>query len=167
MDVLQNIGFDWQVALANFVNFMLIFFILKKYVFNPTGKVIKERNEEIQRGLDNAKNSETELLVAQQKAEEELKKARNEANQIVAKAKENGDELVAHAEQEAGKAADKAMAEAQKNIEKQKEQMEKDLLAKTAGLVAQGVSKILGEDVDTSKNAAINERAVEALKESA
>ena len=166
MDVLTNIGFDWQVALANFINFMIIFFILKKYVFGPTKEVIQKRKETIQSGIDNAKNSETELLVAKQKADEELKKARNEANQIVAKAKESGDDLLARAEKDAAGKADQKMAEAHKNIEKQKEQMEKQLLEKTAGLVVKGVEKILNEDIDDTKNQSISKRALEALNQS-
>ena len=165
-EVLANIGFDWQVALANFVNFMIIFFILKKFVFGPVSKVIKKRQETIQSGIDNAKNSETELLVAKQKAEEELKKARNEANQIVAKAKENGDDLLASAQAEADGKVDIAMAQAHKNIEKQKEQMEREVLEKTAELVVKGVEKILDEDVDSVKNQSLNKRALETLKES-
>ena len=166
MEVLTNIGFDWQVALANFINFMLIFFIMKKYVFGPTKEVIEKRKKTIQSGIDNAKNSETELLVAKQKADEELKKARNEANQIVAKAKESGDDLLARAEKDAAGKADQKMAEAHKNIEKQKEQMEKQLLEKTAGLVVKGVEKILNEDIDNAKNQSISKRALEALNQS-
>ena len=166
MDVLTNIGFDWQVALANFISFLLIFWILKKYAFGPIGNIIDERKKIIDEGVDKAQQSETELLVAKQKAEEELKKARNEANQIVAKAKENGDDLVARAEKDAAGKADIAMEKAHKTIEKQKEQLEKELLEKTAGLVAKGVAKILDEDVDATKNQSISKRALEALHKS-
>jgi F-type H+-transporting ATPase subunit b len=165
-EVLTNIGFDWQVALANFINFMIIFYIMKRFVFGPVGEVIKKRRDTIQEGIDNAKNSETELLVAQQKVDEELKKARSDANQIVARAKESGDDLIARAEKDAGKKADEAMALAHKNIEKQKEHMEKELLEKTAGLVMLGVEKILNEEIDTNKNKSISKRALNALQQS-
>ena len=166
MDVLTNIGFDWQVALANFISFLLIFWILKKFAFGPIGKILDERKKMIEEGVSKAEQSETELLVAQQKAEETLKTARAEANQIVARAKENGDDLVARAEQDAQGKADEFMAEATKNIEKQKQQMEQELLDKTAGLVVKGVSKILDTDIDESQNGDLNKRALEALKES-
>lgn len=166
MEVLANIGFDWQVALANFISFLIIFFILKRYVFGPVGDIIEERKKIINEGINKAQQSETELLVAQQKATEEIKKARNEANQIIAKAKENSDNLLEHAQQEADAKADEAMDQAYKNIEKQKEQMEKDLLEKTAGLVATGVAKILDEDIDATRNQDISKRALETLKKS-
>lgn len=166
MEVLTNIGFDWHVALANFLNFIIIFFIMKKFVFGPIGAVIKKRQEKIQKGINNAKNSETELLIAKQKSDEELKKARNEANQIVAKAKENGDYLIARAQKEADGKADEVLAQAKKSIEKQKGQMETELLKKTAELVTLGVSKILEEDIDAKQNEIISKRALETFKKS-
>lgn len=166
MEVLTNIGFDWQVAVANFISFLLIYWILKKYAFGPIGKIIDERKKVINEGVSRAQESETELLVAKQKAEEELKEARSQANQIVAKAKENGDDLLARAQADAEGKADIEMDKAHKNIEKQKEQMERDLLEKTAGLVALGVAKILDEDVDAKQNESISERALETLKKS-
>jgi F-type H+-transporting ATPase subunit b len=166
MDVLTNIGFDWQVALANFISFLLIFWILKRYAFGPIGKIIDERKKIIEEGVNKAEQSETELLVAQQKADETLKTARTEANQIVARAKENGDTLVLQAETAAKGKADEFMEQATKNIEKQKNQMEEELLEKTAHLVVMGVSKILDTDVDANQNEALNKRALKVLKES-
>lgn len=166
LEILGTIGFDWRVALANLVSFLIIFLILKKYVFGPVGKTIEDRKKTIDEGLNKAQQSETELLVAKQKAEETLKVARTEANQIVATAKESGDDLVARAEKEATGKADEFMVQASKDIEKQKAQMEQELLDKTAQLVVKGVSKILDTDIDATQNETLNKRALEALKES-
>lgn len=166
MDVLKNIGFDWQVALANFINFLLIFLILKRFAFKPIGKIIDERKRIIEESVHKAEQSETELLVAQQKADEMLKTARTEANQIIARAKENGDTLVLQAETTAKGKADEFIEQARKNIEKQKNQMEEELLEKTAHLVVMGVSKILDTDIDAGQNEVLNKRALEVLKES-
>lgn len=162
-EVLSNIGFDWQVALANFINFLIIFWILKKFVFGPVGKIITKRNEKIQSGIDKAQQSETELLVAKQKAEEEIKAARSQANQIVADAKETADDQIAHAKDKASKEASAIVEKASIQIEKDKVQMEKELFEKTAGLVAMGVSKILDEEVTESKNSELSKRALDIL----
>lgn len=41
--VLSKLGFDWQVALANLVNFLIVYFLLKKVVFNKLRDAILER----------------------------------------------------------------------------------------------------------------------------
>ncbi|MCI5050935.1 MAG: F0F1 ATP synthase subunit B [Candidatus Pacebacteria bacterium] len=163
LEVLSNIGFDWQVALANFINFLIIFWILKKWVFGPVGKIISERKEKIQAGIDQAQQSETELLVAKQKAEEEIKAARSQANQIVADAKEVADEQIAHAKEKASNEATAIIEKAHTQIEKDKVQMEKELFEQTAGLIALGVQKILDEEVTESKNSELSNRALDIL----
>src|SRR5690606_24538087 len=91
------IGFDWQIALANFINFLIIFYILKRFVFGPVKKIVDERQAKIQAGIDKAQQSETELLVAQQKAQQEIKAARSQANQIVADAQDQADAQISAA----------------------------------------------------------------------
>jgi len=143
LEILGTIGFDYRVAIANLVSFLIIYFILKKWVFGPMKKIIDDRRSMIQQGIDKAQQSETELLVAQQQAEEALKQARAEANGIVASAKETADDQLAHAKKKAQEEADAIVAKADVQIEKNKTQMEKELFEKTAGLVAMGVQKIL------------------------
>jgi F-type H+-transporting ATPase subunit b len=163
LEVLSNIGFDWQVALANFINFLIIFWILKKWVFGPVGKIIAERTEKIQSGIDKAQESETQLLVARQKAEEEIKAARSQANQIVADAKRNADDQIAYAKDKASTEAEALVEKAHVQIKKDKLQMEKELFEKTAGLVVLGVSKILDEEVTEAKNSELSKRALDIL----
>jgi len=164
MEILRNIGFDWQIALANFINFLIIFAILKYFVFGPVQKIIDARNAKIADGLDKAQQSEQALLVAEQKADEEIKTAKSQANQIVADAKEVADAQVLHATTQAEQSAAEVLKKADAQIEKNKAQMEKELLEKTAGLVALGVEKILQEDVNETRNADVNKRALDILK---
>ena len=73
LDILGKIGFDWQVAVANLVNFLIIFFILKRYAFKPIANIIKERQDQVNEGLDNAKLAETNLMQAEQEKEDKKK----------------------------------------------------------------------------------------------
>jgi len=165
MEVLNSIGFDWQVALANFINFLIIFLILRRYVFGPVKDIIEKRKHTIEDGINNAQKSETELLMSKQKAEEEIKTAKHQANQIIATAKETGDASISLAQQTAADEASSIVAKARTQIEKDKDQMEKDLLEKTAGLVALGVEKILSEDVDPQRSVSVSKRALDILKQ--
>jgi F-type H+-transporting ATPase subunit b len=165
IEALNNIGFDWQIAFANFIGFLLIFWILKKFAFGPIKKLIAERQETIQTGIDQAQQSENELLVAQQKAEEEIKAAKGQANQIVADAKEQADTQISNAKGLADNEVAGILKNANAQIEKNKVQMEKELLEKTAGLVAMGVEKILEQDVDQDRNSSLNKRALDILKQ--
>ncbi|MBU4369492.1 ATP synthase F0 subunit B, partial [Patescibacteria group bacterium] len=52
--ILGNLGFDWRMALANLVNFLIIFFVLKKYAFKPIKEKLEEREKKIKTGLEDA-----------------------------------------------------------------------------------------------------------------
>lgn len=165
LEILGTIGFDWRVAIANLVSFLIIFWILKKWVFGPVGNIISERRAKIEQGLNNAQASEEVLNKAQDDAEGIIKEAKGEARDIVSKAHDTASEMVARAEGDAQAKADGIIADANDSIEKTKQQVEKELFEKTAGLVALGVQKILDEDMDDKKNASVSKRALEMMKD--
>ena len=81
--ILSSIGFNWHVALANFINFLIILFILNKYVFGKISKVVSDRNVLIKNGLENAES-----------AEKKLRKAESERDDILSLAKKEGEAIV-------------------------------------------------------------------------
>lgn len=164
MEILSNIGFDWQVALANFVSFIIIFAILKKWVFGPVGDIIERRKQTIAEGVSKAERSEQELQQAEALAQQTVKEAKAQANAIIADAQQHSDTVVEGAKKKAQEQADAIATKAQESIEKEKQKVERELLEKTAGLVSLGVQKILEEEVGAEKDRELTDRALSILK---
>ena len=164
MEVLNNIGFDWQIALANFINFLIIFWILKKWVFGPVKNIIKKRKKEIQKGIDKAKQMEHELAQAQEKTKQEIKVTKEQANEIVKKAQEQADNRLEEAKVRAIKEAEYILKKAHDQIKKDTKKAQRDLSEKTASLIALGVQKILDEDLNEEKHDALSKRAMSLLE---
>lgn len=59
--ILGKLGFDWQVALANLINFLLVFFVLKQFVFAPIQNILQERKKKIEEGIHKANEAELHL----------------------------------------------------------------------------------------------------------
>lgn len=163
--ILSKVGFDWQVAFANLVNFLIIFFILKHLAFKPLQKVIEKRKSEIQAGLDDAALAKTNLLTAEQKKEEILIMARQEANDIIAKAKEMGDSLVVKKTEEAQLEYNKIIADGKKKSQKEFERMEREVRGQAASLIVASVEKILNEDLDEKQDKKLRERALDMMRQ--
>jgi len=147
-EIAKGVGFDWQIALANLVNFLIIFWLLRKFAFGPIKKVIDERREKIDKGLVDAETARGQLLSAEQQSEEILKEARLGANEIMGEAKERSDDMIREAKKNAEESADEIILSAKKKASMEIEQAEKELEKKTADLIAAGVEKILSEEVD-------------------
>lgn len=162
--VLAKIGFDWQVAFANLVNFLIIFFILKHLAFKPIQRVLEERKQKIQEGLDNAARAQTALLGAENKSEEIIMQARQEANTIIAGAQERANALLVTKTSEATKEHDAIIAEGKKKAQKEFDRMEQEVRAQAAGLIVSSVEKILNEDLDEKQGKKLQEKAVAMMR---
>jgi F-type H+-transporting ATPase subunit b len=151
-EILGKLGFDWKVALANLVNFLIIFYLLRNVVFKKLGKTIKERQEKIQKGLDDAKRAEGALVMAESKKEEILKDAQRESRKITENADIEGKKIVAEAKSLADEEAQKIKEAARLASEREKTEAQKKLEKEYVAMVLDGVEKILKNGIDRSKS---------------
>ena len=49
LETLGKVGFDWRMALFSFINFILVFWLLKKLFFKKILNIIEERQESIKK----------------------------------------------------------------------------------------------------------------------
>ncbi|PJE73963.1 MAG: ATP synthase F0 subunit B [Candidatus Terrybacteria bacterium CG10_big_fil_rev_8_21_14_0_10_41_10] len=146
-EILSKIGFDWKLALANLINFLIIFYLLKKFAFAPIGRIIRERKDKIDEGLENAARSEEILNASKKKSDEIIAGAKEEANKIIAKGYEQARQSIEHAALEAMKKQEEILLRAQKGIDRERISMEARVREEAAELVAGGVKKIIKEDI--------------------
>jgi F-type H+-transporting ATPase subunit b len=151
-EILGKLGFDWKVALANLVNFLIIFYLLRNVVFKKLGKTIKERQEKIQKGLDDAKRAEGALVMAESKKEEILKDAQRESRKITENADIEGKKIVAEAKSLADEEAQKIKEAARLASEREKTEAQKKLEKEYVAMVLDGVEKILKNGIDRIKS---------------
>ena len=89
LDTLGKVGFDWRMGLFNLINFFLVLWILKKFLFAPIVETITERQKKMTKGMENFKQSKSELQMAEQKAQGIIDEAKVERNKVLAQAQEN------------------------------------------------------------------------------
>lgn len=158
IDILSKIGFNWQMALANLVNFLIIFWLLKRFAFEPLKKILKERADKIDKGLEDAKKTETELTMAKQKSSEYLAEARAAAQEIVTKAHDQSKKMLAKAKADTESQTQALVQEARELIAKEKQQMTADLEAKTVDIALLVAEKILREKIDSDRDKVLIEK---------
>ncbi len=151
-EVLGKLGFDWKVALANLVNFLIIYYLLRNVVFKKLGHVIKERQEKIQKGLDDAKRAEGALTMAESEKEEILKKAQKESKNITEEADKKAKVIISDSKKEGNLEADKIKEGALKDIEKVRLETEKKIQKDFVNMVLDGVEKVSADQIDKNKS---------------
>lgn len=142
-EILSKIGFDWKLAIANLVNFLVIFWVLKRFAFEKIEAVIDERKKRADEGLLKAKQAEEKLAGAEEQKREIVLAAKKEGHEVIAKAHNNAELILKHAQDEAFKERSDILEQARKRIESEEKEMEAALKAEAAELITEGARKAL------------------------
>jgi F-type H+-transporting ATPase subunit b len=154
LEILGNIGFDWRVALANFVNFLVIFYILKRFAFGPIQKMISEREETIKGGIENAEKAKAELVMAKEQKKAIVIDARKKANEIITAATTEEKAIIEAASKRAIEKTDEIIAEGRSRMKREQAEAEAVLRAQAVDLIVAGTEKVLKREMTQEKNEA-------------
>jgi F-type H+-transporting ATPase subunit b len=149
--ILANLGFDWRVALANLVNFLVIILILKHFAFKPIAKIINEREDKIKKGIEDAERADTELQMAKQVCEKTIADAKNEANKIIASSQSQSEKIIAEAKISQEEQIKQLMVKADKTLQEEKQKMLQDLKNEVVDLVVLATEKFVKKDLTKEK----------------
>ena len=78
------LGLNWELFIAQLINFAVILFILWKWVFTPVAKKLQERTDRIEKAMSDANTTEKEQ---QKMVEDGKKQIEQEKNQQLQAAK--------------------------------------------------------------------------------
>ncbi len=150
-ELINKFGIDWKLLVAQIVNFVILLFLLKKFMYKPLINLMNSRRQKIVEGLEKAKKGEEEFQKIQELREKELAKIQKEAERVIQKAKDIGDKKQQEILKEAEEKTKKIVEEARGRIEIEKEKMLKEVRQDVANLVVTATGKILEEKVDSER----------------
>jgi F-type H+-transporting ATPase subunit b len=162
--LLQALGIDGKLLLEQTVAFLILVAILAKFVYPALIKAIDARRDQIEAGMQEAKEAAAALEKAEAKVADMLADARKDADEIIARTQKESSAMVANAEEKAKNRADQivkdARAQLDTDIAKARQALKKD----TIELVALATEKVVHEKIDPKKDANL---ITEALQEKA
>lgn len=83
MEILSEFGFDLKLFVAQILNFLVLAFLFKKFLYKPLLSAVRKREEEIKKGLANAEKAEKAMISAEERKDEILNEAAKEAEKII------------------------------------------------------------------------------------
>ncbi len=164
-DLIHKLGIEWKLLLAQIVNFVILFLVLKKFLYKPLINLMNRRRDRIIEGLEKAKKGEEEFQKIQEMRERELAKIQKEAEALIQKAREIGDKKQQEILTEAEEKTRKIVEEARGRIEIEKEKMLKEVRQDIADLVINATEKVLEEKIDEEKERKMIGEVIGKLKE--
>src|SRR5690554_2001047 len=102
------------------LTFIILMFILTKFIWKPIMAAVNNRENNIQEALDMAKKTKAEMEKLQTQNANLLKEARIERDEMIKEAKLTSDKMVESAKTKAKEEADKIVENARVSIEAEK-----------------------------------------------
>ncbi|MCY6369819.1 F0F1 ATP synthase subunit B [Clostridium ganghwense] len=138
--------------LYTIINFMILYFILNRFLFKPVNKTIDSRKNEIQSNIKQAEEDRKQAEFLKNENENKIKESKAQGKKLVedykVKAEKVSQEIIGEAHVE----AEKIIERATKEIKRQKEKVEDEIKDNTINLAIQLASKALEESIDEEKH---------------
>lgn len=137
----------WSMV-AVWINTLILFLLVKKFLFKPIQNILAQRDAEIKEMYDSADKAETSAKAMEAEYEQKLADAKNEAGRIMQRAtkaaSEKGEEIVAEAQ---SKASD-IISKAQVSIEQERKAAVSEIQGQVADMAVLIAQKVIEKEID-------------------
>lgn len=164
MEFIKELGFNPLLLAGQIVNFLIIYYLLKKFLYKPVLGLLKKREEDIKDGIKKAEEGKVILEDALRQEKKILKEASQEAQKIIADTKREADILAKRAQEGAKTEAQNLITVAREQIQQEAKEVE-EKLTKKVSLIAYDFLRIaLSQLVSKDTQKQIMQKAVKELK---
>jgi len=164
MEILKNFGFDPYLLGAQIVNFLIILFLLKRFLYKPLLAMLKKRADTISEGLKQAEESRLTLEKTLEEEKKILGKASETAKQIIDDSKQQALEVAREVEEATKQQTEKMLEEARDQIKQDAIETEKLLLEKISIIASDMITKSLKGMFSDKEQKQITQKALKQIK---
>lgn len=133
--------------IAELIAFLLILFVLWKYVVPPLTKSLQERQDMVQKQVEDAEDAKKQLKAATDRYEQALAEARNEAAKIREAARADGDRIREELREQANAEVARIRQRGEEQLATQREQVVRQLRGELGGLATQLAEQLVGHEL--------------------
>ncbi len=141
MEVIKNFGLDPLLLGAQIVNFLIILYILKRFLYKPVLELLKKREQTIKEGLLQAEEGKKLYEDAKISERNILKNAQTQAQKILDDAKVQALEISKETEETARRRSDEIIANAKEKINREIKDAQKQLAFRVGEIAINFIEK--------------------------
>ena len=155
------IGIDWEVLLAQFVNFAILLGLLTVVLYKPMRRMLDERSNKIKESMEQAEQIKEQMTKSEEQVKLQLDTARREGQEILAQAAQMGERPKEEAKGEARQEAEVIVARARTEIERERDQAIDEVKREFVDLAITAAEKVVNESLDREKHRRLIEEVLE------
>lgn len=161
--LLQQLGIEPKVLLIQIVGFVLLYLLLKRFLFGPIGNLLRQREEEIQSTFRQIEADQAAAERARTELEQRLTRIETEARERMQAVLREAQALREEILSEAHKQAETIVENGRQEIEREKQKALVELREEMANLTILAAGKILGEALDRDRHRRLIEEFIQKV----
>lgn len=164
-EYLSFVGIDTWTLIFTWVNLLVLFLLIKKFLFQPVKKILDRRETEVREMYDKAESANNTAAALQTEYQEKLSDVEHEAREIVEAARRRASvqsrEIVGEAR---GKAAD-ILQKANIRIESERRNAVNEIKNELSSLAVDIAGKVIEKDIDEKDHEKLVKEFIDGIGE--
>ena len=147
-------------VLVSIVQFLILFWLLRRFLWGPLTRTLEARAQRIREGLDLAEEAKRDREKLKQEVETLLAQARREAAELSDRATQAAESAAAQIKAEARTEADRIRERGRTDADQLHDQALAQLRGELAAMVVLAASRLLGREIDPQQHRALIEQSL-------
>src|SRR5919202_68888 len=146
------------------VTFLILIFLLIRYVYPPIRDQIRQRQSEIERAIDEAQKTRQEARELLAEYRRQIEEARGEARQVLDEARKQGEAARERAKREAREEGERIIQRAREEIERERDAALRQVRGEVADMVILTSERVIGHELDRDEHERLISEALDSLE---
>src|SRR3989344_921656 len=164
MEILEDFGVEPILLLAQVVNFVILLYILKRFLYKPILKVLEERKKKIETSVKQSEEMQKRFDEITKKQTEILDKAKAESEQIIEGAKNEAKILADQIQLNATNAGNETIKRTQQTLEIEKQKMINEAKREIVDVVTSITEKVVQKNLTKGDKERLVRQALTEIK---
>lgn len=162
--IFDKFGVEWPLFIAQLINVVFVFILLKAFAFKPILAMLNERKQRIAEGESKLERIEKQLAETEERTQAALDAANAKAGELIEEAKESSDILREQKTAEASNSAQQIIKRAEEAAEQLRTQEVEKLRKEFGQLVVQTTAQVTGKELSADDQSRLNQEALAKIE---
>ena len=153
--------------IVELVAFLIVVFVLGKYVLPPLNRIMEERQAAIRQALADAEEAKRRSAEAEEEYKRIINDARTQARTVVEEANKMAEQARSERRQQAEAEYERIVSSATADIEAQARRAQEELRQQAADLAIAVAERVIGEGIDRQAQSGLINRTIDEVAASA
>ncbi len=149
----------WEI-----ITFLILLFLLWRYVYPPIRDQIRRRQSEIDRAIDEAQKTRSEARELLAEYRRQIEEARGEARRILDEARKQGEAQRERTKREAREEGERIIERAREEIGRERDAALREVRREVADMVIMTSERIIGQELDRDGHERLISDALDTLE---